>query len=359
MICWSNSHQIQPLIAGFQTLHRKGVIQLDQELDRGGYIDPDAPPHLRDMRYSQMRVIVNDTLDLYYDNHDSQYFYQPALEKADFYFKRSYIKKFAQESKEFAKIHPLGLLLRVVADRPDRWALERLRLPIEKYDLPLLLSSLLNLDRISPRLGMIPRAETFGRYPDFQAPLRVIFQVRAWEPEKARSNEMAEDRANVNEMRAGCIRALRKNFGERFIGGFRITPFTVAKYPDCLIESNTFYRLDQYYKLLKEIPISIANNGLQYSVGMKMSEYVAFSKAIVSEATQASFPGDFTEGKNYLSFQTPDECIEAVTRLFEQREFRQEMMLRNFAYYQTNLRPDMLVLNSLAICLKDNKAAAL
>ena len=74
---------------------------------------------------------------------------------------------------------------------------------------------------------------------------------------------------------------------------------------------------------------------------------MAAAKAIVHEQMLYSVPGSFTEGVNYLSFRTAEECVEAVAKLVENPERIRAMKKANAAYYQQYLRPDMLVKNTL------------
>jgi hypothetical protein len=87
--------------------------------------------------------------------------------------------------------------------------------------------------------------------------------------------------------------------------------------------------------------------GLHQSIGWKFAEYVAASKAIVSETLHYDVPGAFGEGRNYLSFRTPEECVEAVSRLIRDDRLRQMIMRNNWNYYRRHVRPDRLVLGSL------------
>jgi hypothetical protein len=60
--------------------------------------------------------------------------------------------------------------------------------------------------------------------------------------------------------------------------------------------------------LLRDYPICVATTGLHGSIEWKMAEYIAVSKAIVSEELNYSVSADFARGKNCLDFTTPEEC---------------------------------------------------
>jgi len=94
--------------------------------------------------------------------------------------------------------------------------------------------------------------------------------------------------------------------------------------------------------------------GLNYRVlpGWKMAEYVAFSKAILSERLVYETPGSFAPGKNYIEFTSPEECLNGAVRLIEDVALRQQLMRSNAAYYRDYLRPDALVRNALKIAIE-------
>lgn len=71
------------------------------------------------------------------------------------------------------------------------------------------------------------------------------------------------------------------------------------------------------------------------------------SKAIVSEKLVYLVGANFKNGKNYLEFQNPSECIEQTFSLYNNDEKRFEMMINNVEYYYKYLKPDVLVYNSL------------
>lgn len=106
-----------------------------------------------------------------------------------------------------------------------------------------------------------------------------------------------------------------------------------------------------YIKQLKQHTICIATTGLHGSIGWKLAEYVAFSKAIVTEMLRYKVPGSFDNYKNYLEFTTPEQCVEKVSDLLQNRAARNKMMEHNYSYYNNHLRPDALVLNTINTAL--------
>lgn len=174
-----------------------------------------------------------------------------------------------------------------------------------------------------------------------ETPPAVLFLTRLWRD----TGDPARDA--INESRIRLVQSLRKEFGEAFIGGMQPDDFAAANCRD-LVVPQRLTRKARYLRLVRSIPICITTVGLHGSNGWKLGEYVAASRAIVSEPLRHVVPGDFADGLNYLSFTTPDQCIDQVARLMANRAERESMMRRNQDYYQRYLKPESLMLNALS-----------
>jgi len=156
-------------------------------------------------------------------------------------------------------------------------------------------------------------------------------------------------------MRARCIRALRTTFGDTFTGGFSHTAFAQRHFPDALASHPNQTSKRAYLQLLQHHPICVTSGGLHHSIGWKMGEYVALSKAIISEKLAFDVPGPFADGTHYLSYQDAEGCVAAVQKLIDDAPLRHSMMTQNRTYFLQHLQPDRLVANSLHIALAQTK----
>ena len=129
------------------------------------------------------------------------------------------------------------------------------------------------------------------------------------------------------------------------------TDYAVKHYGDLLIEDPTLTSKRRYLQHLRKFPVCITTTGLHGSIGWKLGEYVAFSKAIVTEALHYQVPGKFEDDVNFVTFDTPQACVAAAAKLCEEHDRRRQMMIANWRYYHHYVRPDALVLNSLARAL--------
>jgi len=352
LLSHSNGNPLQQLYTGFSQLQRRGIVRVAQTIVRRDFRSAHAPQHLRYARYAQLHVVVDGRLQLHYDVHDSREIDGEHLERSDCYFKRSYCSAYLEGLGEKArKVHPLGLNYLVYADEPDRAALQRgIFLPDPENGK---LRALLRATGLGGRLMYSPRFSALQALPDFDAPPRILFMTGVWDPhdDPQRAQDKIEERIRINEMRAACVRLLRREFGSRFQGGLIHSEFARRHYPDALLPDNSQSASRHYFELLRKHPVCVATSGLHGSIGWKFAEYVAFAKAIVSEKLNYEVPGGLAPGVNYLEFQSAEDCVTQATRLLGDRSLRHALMDANARYYQSHLRPDVLVLNTLLVAL--------
>lgn len=311
----------QQIYTGFAMLARQGSIRLG--ITRGS---------------SGVTAVV-DGRRLFFDVQDGSGIDAAQLAASDAYYKRSYRPAVVEALTDAHKVHPLGLNYEVLPDFIDPRGLRRaLRIPAP----------------FSARLGHGLRALGIGRgfFPrvnrieaaatPLQSP-RVLFLTRAWEP--AGDLSQRRPREALNDTRAACIRAIRSAFGDRALAGFAASKFACDRYPDLVVPPPLTAKRN-YLRTLKRYPICVATTGLHGSVGWKVGEYVAFARAIVSEPLLNLAP-EFTEGRHYLSFRDPAECVERISTLFDDQALRRRLMEHNADYYQQWLRPDRLVWHAL------------
>ena len=100
-------------------------------------------------------------------------------------------------------------------------------------------------------------------------------------------------------------------------------------------------------KLLKTNVICVSSEGLHHSIGWKFAEFVAASKAIITDKLRYSLPGDFEKNKNYLEYNNINELINQTSSLLKNKPLINQMEIENHNYYKKYVQPDQLVLNSL------------
>jgi hypothetical protein len=346
LVMWSRAAHLSQLLTGFAMLARRGAIRLTQELQDIDYERPEAPSHLRHARREHLLVIVNHSLRVYFDTHDGNEIDPDAIRDCDMYFKRSFSPS-AVPSQFRHKVAPLGLNYEVYGDHFDLHELRRM-LAFPAYATPRgkeFAAYLMRIAGLHFGIGMQLPVSDMQAAPRLDARARVLFIAKAWDPAGVAgfSPRKAEERETMNEMRAECISAMRARLGDRFLGGFQHDEFAARRYPKQLLQDSALSRKRTYLRLVRDSAICVTTTGLHGSMGWKLAEYVAFSKAILSEQLLYKVTGDFGEWNNYLSFSSSGECAERAQQLLGDLSLRRRLMNNNWTYYNAYLRPDALV----------------
>lgn len=344
LIVNSNVEHLRQIYTGFAMLHRHGFLDLTQTIPPEFLNNKNDANRWVNYKFFNAKAIINDKISVLYDTHDWNKIDETILSEVDFYFKRSYDAKFVAGLKDAGKVFPLGLNYQVVGDERDRFQLARTAFYDGRRKIKAAIKSL--------HFGKYGEAEQLNKmqaYPSLAAPPKVLFMARVWDTNLIENKAAKENVEQINESRAECVRRLRKEFGTRFFGGLAHEDYAVKHFQDCLLPDNNLSNKRKYLEILKQFPICVTTVGLNGSNGWKLGEYVAFAKAVITEPLQFAVTGDFAPEKNYLEFDTPDRLIEAATRLIDDESLRVRMMMNNFRYYQSYLKPDALILNTLAV----------
>lgn len=358
LFCHSDSPHLQHLYTGFVMLRDIGLIDITQEIRSYNKNNSNKMQHLKNANHAHLTVVLlsefNRKLILFFDNHDSMEIDEEDLKNCDIYFKRSFSHKYINEyhSKFKDNICPLGLNYLVLPNRISSMAQYRNLLLLRSFrgKLEEVISSIDTKNRFL----FHPRLRDLHSLPKYLLEPKVLFMATAYDPYDSpeRPKTKIEERIHINEFRANCIRLLRQELGPNFYGGLEHNKYTTVMYKDVLLEDPLKSRKRNYLHILDKYPIGIATSGLHGSMGWKLAEYVAFSKAIVSEKLHYGLPGYFQPENNYLEFSTPENCVEQSIRLLSDKELRENLMLNNSIYYQRYVKPDMLVFNAISIALK-------
>lgn len=324
--CGSDFEHLQQIYTGFSVLANQKRIRLRSTIRGRG-----------------LMAIVNGK-NLVYDVADGKGIDESQLKIADFYFKRSYHPDHVARVDPLGRVVPLGLNYEVYPDRVDWAGFKRgiLLGASTRQKAQRALRALMLGRTFTPRLGAMQASDT-----GHVSVANVLFLTRVWDPIDTLPHGKAA-RDEINDMRAGCILAVRREFGDRALAGFAPTPLAKSRYASLLAPDVT--EKSKYIAMLRKYSVCIATTGLHGSIGWKFGEYVAFAKAIVSERLNYRVP-DLRAGEHYLEFNTPDQCVSTVSRLFDDIGLRRSIADNNLKYYMTHLRPDCLVMRSLSYAL--------
>jgi hypothetical protein len=178
-----------------------------------------------------------------------------------------------------------------------------------------------------------PDARAFEVSPREAVDPVILFQTRLWEQHETEP----DDAAQLNDLRANVVRALRRAFGKQFLGGVVPTPLARRRFPDCVTTEHS--HKSRYVALSRRALIAVYTRGLNHSTAFKLPEYLAGSKAIVAEGLRNQTPIPLENGIHFLSFSSPEECVERCADLLRDRERADEMRALGHTYYRRDVEP--------------------
>ncbi len=329
-----HTHLMQ-IYTGFQQLKAAGLVHLS--IKKADKI-PVKP---------LLEVRVDDRIDIVYDTMDGYNWISGSIEdnleffknniSAHFYFKRSYNREIRKFAPQNCRVYPLGINYHIMPEGRDfKSVREIIREIIKNNSIAAKI-----FDFIGPFYS-----RDFECPPFIPQHAGILFLTRLWDPEDEPLDYLKEERRNINRKRIEFVKACRKEFGDIFRGGIRADEFSLRRSGELVMP----YRLtnkNAFLDSIKKSAVCIATTGLHGSINWKFGEYVAASRAVISEPLLYQVPGRFERGVNYLEFRKADELVDKISGLRSDREKLFEIMCNNFYYYHTHLRPDMLVLNTL------------
>jgi hypothetical protein len=339
-LSYSPSIHLNQIYDGFQKLKKLGIINL---VVKPFAVDTGA----------KLKVLVDDKYTVIYDTSDGFNWIKGSMKdnlhyfknhiRADYYFKRSYNEQLLSYTPSNCKIYPLGLNLGMT--------------PEGKFQRSLIGNSkdfIKNNYFVSKFYDKTSfYSEDFEFLPVPHKKTKILFIARLWDPDDESSDNLKAERELINKNRVRYIKACKKEFGKQFTGGLQKDSFSI-KYSSDLIMPSFLTNRGAFLKAIKESNICIATGGLHDSIGWKFGEYVAASRAIISEPLKYNLSGNFENTKNYLTFKTEDELISQTHILLDNRNLLSEMMNNNYKYYNDYMRPDKLILNTLLHIYENN-----
>ena len=187
--------------------------------------------------------------------------------------------------------------------------------------------------RSEPKKNIPLPLHAFEVGPSEPATAQVIFVTRVWEP----THDVA-DREAINEQRATIVRMLRSELGSRFLGGIEPSAFATEHFGDCVTTLPT----DQlsYLTTLHESAIAVSTRGLFKSNPHKLGEYLAASRAVVTERLHYDIPARIDAAPAAMTFNDPEQCVELCLQLLEDPARVQELRQQAWTYYNREVRPD-------------------
>lgn len=141
---------------------------------------------------------------------------------------------------------------------------------------------------------------------------KVIFYTRLWNPDNHIDLEEKERRRLQNEFRIESCRIIKKNFKNASVGLFPdLLSSKLA--PDLLLDKNKT-SLKEYFGLLRQCNIGIADDGLKDTPGWKIGEYLLYGQAVVTTPINIAVE-NFNEHINYEKVSSRSAYLELPEKI--------------------------------------------
>lgn len=324
---------LNQIYQGFNMLEKQGIIKIKLVKPR----DSNRNKPILRVRLDNKIDVIYDTLDGFnwkgdFDKEENLKFFANNYD-CDFYFKRSFNEDLLKYNSPNRKVLPLGLNYDIYKNGKISDLQENI-----KYIISYFIESKRNLIKYN----------YFEKPPIPNDKTSILFLTRLWDPSETKNLKYKEEREIINQNRIECIEICKKEFGDFFTGGLLTNSFS-EKYAKNLCLPNQKTTKISFLNSLQKHDICINTLGLHNSTGWKFAEYIAASRAIISEPLVYQSPG-LSEGNNYLSFTDSDSMVVGIEKLLKNKS---QMMLNNYHYYNNFIRPDSLIMNSLFLALNN------
>ena len=351
---------------GLYELEAKGFIEVHVELNTDkrlgryfveqGILQTNSKPHPKTSFYKFIDLQSKKELLFATDLYDfADQFSKHALETCDYVFKRSYDSKFVDKLPKAlqSKIFPLGLCFGVRSKHQNTWL---------SFLLGILGSNLkmqTKLDRFlfqrwlktyrsqKKHWNFIKTTRNLSRFKSFEPANKdiILFQTRCFK-------ENQQDVVEIHQQRYHIIKLLRKEFPDKFKGGFIKSEFFLDKFKDAIF--NVPSDPESYLDVLKSAKIVIYTRGLANSPAWKMPEYLSQGKIIIAEPLTTELPVPLENKKHVLYFHSDEGLIANIKLVLVDQELGSLLSKNAKSYFENYISPEKNIKRVLKI-MSDSK----
>ena len=180
---------------------------------------------------------------------------------------------------------------------------------------------------------------------------KIVFYTRLWNPDNHIDSDEKERRRLQNEFRIESCRIIKKNFKNASVGLFP-DGLSSKLSPDILLDIKKT-SLKEYFGIIRQCDIGIADDGLKDTPGWKIGEYLLFGKAVITTPLNISLD-NFNEHVNFEKLSTRSsymELPEKIDYLLKNKNYL-EMGENNLNWSNEYLHPKNYIKRILSVTRK-------
>lgn len=326
--------QMSSFLSGLVALSNRGRITLSFE-----YSDRNFDSYMA-MELLVTRVKDGSTCKVVCEFHDdADKIYPSALEFADRYFKRQFDSdtRVAASRLATAKIEPLGLVTVGFPWSTWRPVFAGVRAALRTRGARRAHSGARGATRYATRhlrnWLLVPAPDSALRREGDHKSAGVVCQPRLWSTEPG-SGDVFDV---ANEDRIALVRILSRAFPAVSTIGLVRNKTAQTMAADLML--NRQVRTREHHRQLRTSTVAVNCLGLDGSVGWKLAEYFAAGCAVVSPPITKEFLAPVEPDVHYLSYASPEQCVEQCRRLLGDPDLTRKMGQANRAYFDSWIDP--------------------
>lgn len=287
---------------------------------------------------NERRVLAFDWRD------NADIFCDRKLAACDLYFKRNYIPEVTDSrcpGNHRHKLRPAGLSCSVRTRRERPLWVQWLS-GVWSQEKPLVARSLrttyANFRRIlvrNPRMVSKTLRKDNLICPTIEGARNAVFwRAIAYDPRWSRNYQ---DTHETMEARARLLRILKRELGDRFVGGFIPEPYAKEMYADLITQGPTDRQ--SYIEMVRANRIGIYVRGVRNSPAFKLAEYLANSRCILAEPIATKLPRDLVDGRELIYWRDEDDLIAKCRQLLSDANLQRRLSENARQYYEEQVDP--------------------
>lgn len=166
---------------------------------------------------------------------------------------------------------------------------------------------------------------------------KVLFQTRLWNPAEEKGDWVEP----TNHHRIELVRALRRELGERLVGGLIREPYAEQHYPELITNLTTTGKAKrpQFIRLCRQFLVRINIRALFDAIPYSLGETLAANNCLVSEPIRNTCANPLHADQHYLAFSNPSECAAHCRALLDSPSRAQALREAAYEYYRQAVAP--------------------